>query len=474
MQVSGGNEDSVRNALVASLAESVAGLPEDHALAIAELTAYGIKMWQVYRLANGTPTCKFWPTKKWAEMSGNGLLFELELRRTIGLGDGEPLLIVLSTDNNREAALAYERLQADQPHAPSFTYVGPLDDVLLEVVRQDRLTQSYELVVLRKSSAGKIMLGAHLLFNQEAQSGSRQVFTIRCLPSDAHGVVFAVVATEPNRRFQLVTVQSAVLHPRGYEVTATLVRPGRVRFDGLDAPLLTEHRSWTDIVGSVPDQMHRSPPSHLICLVETSGTSNQVLERISRAEHLIRVVADGINGELRVSLIAYGPHAFSRADQQLPPQVACWAGTSLEALRNLGKLSGHHRETGYHKAAQLECALTIVASRVSDQEGRPVLVTIGARPACPPRVDPVSEILPCPERNDWRQAVKRLRGHSGVAFGAIRDDDAESAPWSQEIWNELGADSFSELGAFDKRGFAARLGLVSPAVQHFPFPFAEA
>jgi hypothetical protein len=53
-------------------------------------------------------------------------------------------------------------------------------------------------------------------------------------------------------------------------------------------------------------------------------------------------------------------------------------------------------------AAQLECALAELAQHPDASAGRPVLVTAGSRPPHPPRADVGTQIMPCPERRDWR------------------------------------------------------------------------
>ena len=49
-------------------------------------------------------------------------------------------------------------------------------------------------------------------------------------------------------------------------------------------------------------------------------------------------------------------------------------------------------------------------------------MTVGFRPAFPPKVDPRTTILPCPSRNDWRTGCQLLtRTFPDMAFGAIYD-----------------------------------------------------
>jgi hypothetical protein len=148
-----------------------------------------------------------------------------------------------------------------------------------------------------------------------------------------------------------------------------------------------------------------------------------------------------------------------------------WAEGSPAALRALDRQYDRGPAgVGYPRAAQLECVLTTVAERLSGQEGRPVLVTIGSRPPFPPRVDPVSEIIPCPLRHDWRKALSQLRGIPGLSFGAIRDDGPEP---DHEIWGFLGSEALSLADAVDAPGFLADLGVVKSSVPLIPFPLID-
>ena len=81
-------------------------------------------------------------------------------------------------------------------------------------------------------------------------------------------------------------------------------------------------------------------PSRLIyiCMVEVSGTSDQVLERLERIEQLVQLVADGAKDRLAVSLISYGPHSVDRGGPEVPLRVLTWAGGSDAALAALSQL----------------------------------------------------------------------------------------------------------------------------------------
>ena len=204
-----------------------------------------------------------------------------------------------------------------------------------------------------------------------------------------------------------------------------------------------------------------------MCVIEVSGPTDQFRRRIDRIQDLI-AHTDGTDGQLSVSLISYGPHAFDRRVPDEPAKVLAWAADSKTVLLALDKLGERKLVKGeYPRAAQLECALTEVARLLSVRDGRPVLVTAGSRPPFPPRVDIRSEILPCPDRRDWRRPLQKLYGVPGITFGALPDQDADA-----EIWTRLGREALEPLDVVDVRRFAADLGLCGTAVP-VPFPLID-
>lgn len=396
--------------------------------------------------------------------------------RTAGLiaDPAHPVLVGASLDEPT-AKPAFDRLHAVHPQAPVFENDEPLDDSLHRGIGNDMLTHAYELVVVRRTRSGRLRLGGHQLFPHSARRGDYKTFMIRCGPSDENGTAFAVVAVEGVRDFQLVSVESANIFPGTYEVTAELLRPGLVQFHGLPADFRSEHRSWAELVGAIPAKIDLPEPAHLVCAVEVSGTADQVQERISRVEQLVGLITENTEHELAFSLVSYGPHSFDWKVLEDPVKALTWAAgadtamSALKALRDRGPV-----ESGYMRAAQIECMLAKVASRLGMQHGRPVLVTAGSRPPYPQRMDPRTEILPCPHRNDWRRALQRIRALPGSAFGAICEsswtlDEREDG----DIWPRLGSDAIADLNAVNIRRFAADLGLLSLTVQPIPFPIVE-
>lgn len=452
------DDESVRQALVAELAL----LREDGAaFTVAEFGVNDIVVWKVHRDGNGTPQARRWPPVSPPPWTDPRLFYEQKLSPLIG-AESRLFIVRNSADHRPEMFDAVRTVRRD---APVHRCAAPMEILLREAIRDSPLTRWYELVVLTQTRTGRLGLDSHQLFPPEAARGYSQQLRIRCEPSDDHGTVFAVVTRE-SRHFRPVSVQSAMVPPGVYKLTALLSRPGHVQFDGLPAELRPDSRNWQAIVDAVPARLERRPPTHLICAIEVSGTNEQVRRRISRLEQLIDSIGSG--GQMSVSLISYGPHAFDRHEHEEPVTVLAWAAATEYARSALLALGDHRQpEDEYPRAAQLECVLTEIADRLPDQHGRPVLVTIGSRPPFPPRMDLRTEIIPCPHRRDWQRALRQICAVPGIALGAIYDKDAHG-----DIWPLLGREALESVDLLDVPGFAQDLGLCAP-VQHMPFPTIE-
>jgi hypothetical protein len=305
------------------------------------------------------------------------------------------------------------------------------------------------------------------LFPPGAPQGYPQQVRVRCEPGDRHGTVFAVVTREGDRLLP-VSSQSAVLPPGEYDVTAVLTRPGHVRFEGLPVALRPDPRTWREIIGGLPRRLEQQPPTHLVCLLELGGGAERIRRRIDRIDQLIKAVGGG-RQRLAVTLVSYGAHAFDRRGHDEPVCVQAWAADDAAATAALSRLSGRGQPADeYPRAARLECALASVAGRLSPADGRPVVVTAGGLPPFPSRSDLVTEILPCPRRQDWRSPLWQLRGIPGISFGALYDGGAAAA----EPWSVLGREVIGSSAVADMGDFAAALGLRDPQ-QCVPFPLLD-
>lgn len=336
-----------------------------------------------------------------------------------------------------------------------------------------RLRERYNVTGLRRSPTGSLHWDLVPLFSSGASAGDRVTFTARCPPSDEHGTVFAVMADGADAVPELRSVQSAKIPPGIYRVTAELLypRPGLVQFHGLPAMPREDPRPWQEISAAVPSRLPSgSGPAHLIVALEISGPDNQIVEeRIESVRRLILHVAAEARDFVCYSVITYGPHSINpnnREYPEVPVMTLAWAETADDALTVLDRLRRRGVASfGYEYAAQLECVLTDLDKNLTGQEGRPVIVTVGARPPHPPRVDPVTRIIPCWRRNDWTVPMSRLRSrYTGITFGSIRD-----AGRADQLWQLLGTNA-TTVDDYFAPGFAQALGLTATSARPIALP----
>lgn len=471
-----GNEAD--GAVLAPVASLIARLSGDETLTLAEFGPDSIIIWGIHLDLNGTPRVRYWP-ERWESLhDADGRLAERELIRFIQPGRRSPRMLVRSGAASVAADQALGVASASFPGAATLHCPSPLRHLLAEAVSRVPISQWYELVVLRPAPSGELVLTAELLFPPEASRGDTQTITLRCEPSDENGTVFAVVCRGAEPSFRLVSMDSARVPPRTYHVTATLLRPGAVRFGGLPVKLARDPRNWQEVLDAVPPRFEATGPVHLVIAIESCGTDEQVYDRAHWARQLVRDVADAAAGPVTYSLVGYGAHSFKRGTSDDPVEMLGWAGETDTVLEGLDVLTARGgAEAGYSRAARIECMLARVAGELSQDHspaGRPVLVTVGTRPAFPHRIDPASEIIPCPDRHDWRALLKDLRdSHPGISFGAVQEPDPDLAGPAADVWGHLGADVLARTATADSWQFAADLGLLPEASQSVPFPMSE-
>lgn len=488
--------DPGAEAITAGLTREIARLPTGQALTIAEFGSSRVTVWKVVLDSAGTPRVR----RRWHDLHSLcvlGILDDTELLDRIRPED-DGSFILARTGQEPMGEADQDALDADRAfEIARYAYSGSrvfrsraaLDDLLAEATAHVPLPPSlwYELVLLRRRRSGRLEFTAQQLFLPEARRGDTRQFTVRCEPSDDNGTVFAVAARDAAFAFQLVSMASAKVPPGVYHLTATLLRPGLVRFDGLPVKLRPDPKAWLDVLAEVPERLDVYGPSHLIVAVEACGSAEVFQARIDRADDLIADIQQAADGPVTFSLLTYAAHTHNRRAGDEAVNVVAWAQSNPETLRRRlhalrDRVPSHVQ---YPRAAQLECMLAEVTRRLQGPDaaaaaGRPALVTIGDRPAFPHKIDRVSEILPCPRRHDWRTFLRRLaEDHGGMAFGAIRDgaddpddpDDLYEDP-ADEVWRLLGTDMSASLRAFHPHAFAVGLGLVPPALQYLPFPLA--
>lgn len=478
-------------AVVSRLSGDIGRLNAGETLVIAEFTTTRAIIRRVELDECGTPRIRP-DSRSWDSLRRLGVVDETALENFIR--PAETTLLVLACTGPRpagqpaggDADRALEIVRGTCPQARTVYCETSAGDLLDEAIDRMPLPSSvwYELVLLARTRTGRIEFTAEQLFLPEAQRGDTRTFTVRCEASDENGTVFAVAARNAAFEFQLISMQSARLSPGTYTVRATLLRRGRVRFDGLPVQPRDDTRHWLDIVATVPERLEVIGPTHLIVAVEACGTVADLKARVDRVTQLIGDVVTGADSSVRLSLLTYGAHVHERRTDDEPVMVLCWAETDPGRLsRCLDWLKGRQvARLGRSPGAQVECLLAEVAQLLREPDaaeaGRPVLVVVGGRSAFPPRIDGVRAFLPCPSRRDWRLLLDGLsRSNGGISFGVIRDgndedDDLFRNGPSDEMWRMLGSSAYTRAGAFNPRPFAVRLGLVNRTVQYLPFPLA--
>jgi hypothetical protein len=390
-----------------------------------------------------------------------------------GRDDPVPPSPALPPDLDGQHSLAQQ--QPDRPREPPTNPGVHPPPFRSDQLAAAGLTEEYGLVALRRSRSGSLHFDRVPLFGPGADTGHTVSFTVRCLPSDDYGTVFATFAespADPDAPPRLLVMQSGKIPPGTYQLTAELLHPypGHVRFRGLPVTLRDDPRSWDEIIASVPPRLPAGTgPAHLIAAIEISGDSAVVLRRIERVTELFEHVAGASAEPTSYSVITYGPHHINSDRDtypEIPVRTLAWAVSAESALDTLEGLAYHGAlPQGYPFAAQLECVLAELADRLTGREGRPVLVTAGARPPHPRRTDPETRHIPCPEHNDGLAIRSWLQyRHPGMGFGAIRD----LGPDENNLWQQLGSDVTN--GAFYAPDFAVRLRLTGQPVQLLPLP----
>jgi hypothetical protein len=471
------------DAVYRALSEELERLTWNAAFTIAEFDVNKAAIFEVYRDEHGTPQAASWTygyengalqvedgeADRWSKAMADPDSFYRHVA---------PKFIVRTP---RQLPSGLSDLLPDPPEVQVYECLTSLSELLRAAIRASPLLLGYELAVLKRVPAGRagapqFVLTGHPLFSPGETQGFPVQVPVKCAPTDAEGTAFAVVTREPRpdlpwhaRPLRPLQVQAAVGVPPGnYVLTAVLMRPGQVRFQGLPVPLGSCGRSWEELERLVPRQVTEQVPVHLVCLIEVCGGDDRLQQRIYWLEKLITNAQTGA-APLLVSVVAYGAHGVAWRVDDRPPEIRAWAvssGQAINALRGLAVRRADDRE--YQGAAQLECALRLVRGRLAPADGRPVIVTAGGRPAHPHELDTVNRIIPCPDWVNGMSELGQLLSLPGIAFGALRDPR-----WRGGLWEQLGRHAAATVGdAVDVEGFATSLGL-RVAAQTVPFPVIE-
>ena len=463
------------------LTARIAGLAAGEALTIAEFLANEVRRWQVRIDWQGTPrvTCE---SASLAALRRDGVLSESALERFLAPGDQEHLLIAggEASAPSVDADGAWRMTRRRYSRASLLAgAAASVDEQLGDATARVPLSQWYELYLLERGRRGRLDVSPQQLFEPGASRGDTRTLRVYCEPSGPAGTTFAVVARDGSGYSGLVCMASAKVRPGPHKVTATLQRPGKVRFDGLGVPLRKDTRKWADVRAAVPERLGGFGAVHLILAVEICGSERLVTAYLDRAAQLVGNVASQAGSPVSFSLLAYGAHPHDLRVDDDPVAVLTWAERHQPVLAQLSVLREQAcaRPDHYTRAANIECMLGRIADLLKDgrdragkqPDGRPVLVTVGSRDPFPPWRDPVTEILPCPGHHDWRDFLRRLKqDHPEMAFGAICGGDRDA-----EAWRLLGADAIADLIVLDAWQFAMGLRLLRPPGEHVPFPLVD-
>jgi hypothetical protein len=469
------------------LSEELERVYGDATFTIAEFAADTVTIFEVSRDEHGTPVIMQW---QYAYVDGV-LQTETADRWSAAMADPErfywhlaPKLIV-RTPHQLPGGL--RDLLSRARDVPVYRCQAPLRELLHAVRKDSPLVLDYELAVLTRVPAGRdgaarLALTGQPLFSRGETRGCQVKIRVACEPTDAEGTFFAIVTREPRpelppqaRRMRSLQIQAAAVSPGVYDLTAVLVRPGLVRFEGLPVPFESSGVTLANLERLVPGELAARSSVHLMCLIEVCGADDGADDRLQRRIHWLEElinVAQADAGALRVSVVAYGAHGVAWKVDDRAPEVRAWTATGAEAITALRGLVGHQAdEREYPAAAQLECALKLVRQHLAMRDGRPVIVTAGGRPPHPPGLDTSRQIIPCPDWVDGALELRRLLSlpwGAQITFGALRDPKCRGG-----VWEQLGEHAVATIDdAVDMEGFAAALGLRA-AAQIVPFPVID-
>ena len=461
-------------ALLALLVDEINQLRHDRdandALTVASFNATTLEVYYVSRDRHGTPV----------QILAGGLpvtgleeneLFYLQLRPLLRSADGGRALLINQAPHHPEAELAMtvardilaREYQPQSASAHEFEADIPL--AINEAIARSALQHPYQLLALSRQTNGEFWVRPEPLLPAGAVQGDRRSVRVKCQPSDENGTVFAVGSSYHHSirsgfsygsyGSDPMLAVSAKVPPGIYDLTAELLGPGLVRFEGLPAEPRQDRRPWPDITATMPEQVDIAGPVHLILVIEADESLFEATRRVSLATELI-TITESTGAPVTVSVVFYGWQALSGFDApDDAPLVLAWTADTRQARDALGSPI---LVTATPAASEIERALALVSGRLSDyeSEGRPVLVTIGARTAS----------------DDWEGPLNLLKtAHPGIAFGAILGIDRSHALRSWDYpWAELGRVAHATIDDVDVHQFASELGLLASTSTPLPFP----
>jgi ABC-type multidrug transport system ATPase subunit len=240
-------------------------------------------------------------------------------------------------------------------------------------------------------------------------------------------------------------------------VTAELLGPGAIRFEGLPVEPREDPRPWPEIVATLPGRIDMAGPVHLVFAVEADAPGPAIYRRFACVTEVISATA-ATGAPVRVSIVLYGWQSAPGFSASSEPLVLAWTADTRQAEETLNG-SPILLAASDGDYCDIEKTLGVIADRLAgdELEGRPVLVTIGRRET----------------RGDWYFPVDRLLNeHPGIAFGAVVEPSAGDGGQPSWMWKVLGRTAFQRLGNFTGSQFTSRLGLVATTSTPVPFPLS--
>lgn len=198
-----------------AIAQALADLADTDHLTLVEIAADGVTTFLLHRDDNGRPRGRSW-SATWPGLAGErgwdahpAETREAVLRTARAASSTADVILVAASfaDPRAEQALAW--LRAAHPAAQVLRAEAPIAALIREVIADDPLTRSYELiVVLVDPDTSRPRLTSRQLFPLGSRPGARTRVALRCEAAGAHGTAFAVV-TWQGPKPRLLSVQSA-------------------------------------------------------------------------------------------------------------------------------------------------------------------------------------------------------------------------------------------------------------------------
>jgi ABC-type multidrug transport system ATPase subunit len=225
-------------------------------LTIATFGAVGLEGWRVTRDGYGTPAGVAIGALPWEGLHPDASGFGSEVDRLLDAGTIHRALFILTALDHPDADAAL-RIAAGLSSRTSDSvraYDVDVAQAIREAIARSPLTCSYELLTLNRGSSGRFSAQYVPLFPPGAVPGDRKPLRIQCLATGKHGTVFVVKSSSDAP----MLVTSARVEPGTYTLTAVLLEPGVVRFEGLPTQPQHDLRPWPDVMAMMREWIDKS------------------------------------------------------------------------------------------------------------------------------------------------------------------------------------------------------------------------